>query len=112
MTRKKTLKDFSADDLQHELVARFAVAPAVAGSRALFREHGFPTGSGAADSAMRNARKLAGLRAAYRTARPLDFDEAIQRGPARDKTAPAQVADGSPHRAPDAGRVARTRQVS
>lgn len=69
---------------------------------ALFREHGFPIGSGAAESAhrhvlqvrmkragqhwaMRNARKMASLRAAYRTAGPLDFYEAIQRARAREK---------------------------
>jgi len=69
---------------------------------AAFREAGWPIGSGAAESAHRhvlqvrmkragqrwampNARRMAGLRAAYRTAGPLDFYEAIQRARARDK---------------------------
>jgi hypothetical protein len=70
---------------------------------AAFREAGWPIGSGAAESAhrhvlqvrmkragqrwaMRNARKMAGLRAAYRTAGPLDFHAAIQRARTRDRT--------------------------
>jgi hypothetical protein len=72
---------------------------------AAFREAGWPIGSGAAESAhrhvlqvrmkragqrwaMRNARKMAGLRAAYRTAGPLEFYEAIRRARARERTAP------------------------
>lgn len=62
----------------------------------LYRESRFPIGSGAVESAhrhvlqirmkragqhwaMRNARRMARLRAAYRTAGPLDFHPAIQR---------------------------------
>ncbi len=62
----------------------------------LFREHGFPIGSGAVESAHRhvlqtrmkragqhwqfeNARRMAHLRAAYRTAGAMDFHAAIQR---------------------------------
>ena len=68
---------------------------------ALFRDAGWPIGSGAAESAhrhvlqvrmkragqhwsMRNARRMAGLRAAYRTAGPLTFYEAIRRARRRD----------------------------
>ena len=71
---------------------------------AAFREAGWPIGSGAAESAhrhvlqvrmkragqrwaMRNARRMAGLRAAYRTAGPLEFYEAIRRARARERTA-------------------------
>jgi hypothetical protein len=70
---------------------------------AAFREAGWPIGSGAAESAhrhvlqvrmkragqrwaMRNARRMAGLRAAYRTAGPLDFYDAIRRARPRDRT--------------------------
>ena len=70
---------------------------------AAFQEAGWPIGSGAAESAhrhvlqvrmkragqrwaMRNARRMAGLRAAYRTAGPLDFYDAIRR--ARDRAKP------------------------
>ena len=69
---------------------------------AAFREAGWPIGSGAAESAhrhvlqvrmkragqrwaMRNARRMAGLRAAYRTGGPLDFYEAIRRARARGR---------------------------
>lgn len=69
---------------------------------ALFLEHGFPIGSGAAESAHRHvlqvrmkragqrwsmpgARKMARLRAAYRTAGPISFHAAILR--ARKRTA-------------------------
>jgi len=62
----------------------------------LYREHGFPIGSGAVESAhrhvlqvrmkragqhwaMRNARRMARLRAAYRTAGAFEFHSAIQR---------------------------------
>jgi hypothetical protein len=62
----------------------------------LYREHGFPIGSGAVESAhrhvlqvrmkragqrwaMRNARRMARLRAAYRTAGAIQFHPAIQR---------------------------------
>lgn len=71
---------------------------------AAFREAGWPIGSGAAESAHRhvlqvrmkragqrwampNARRMAGLRAAYRTAGPLDFYDAIRR--ARHRPRPA-----------------------
>ena len=67
---------------------------------ALFRDAGFPIGSGAAESAhrhvlqvrmkragqrwvMRNARRMAALRAAYRTGKPRTFYDAIQRARAR-----------------------------
>lgn len=70
----------------------------------LFREHRFPIGSGAAESAhrhvlqvrmkragqhwaMRNARRMAQLRAAYRTAGALDFYAAIQRARRRSHAA-------------------------
>jgi hypothetical protein len=72
---------------------------------AAFREAGWPIGSGAAESAHRhvlqvrmkragqrwsmpNARRMARLRAAYRTAGPLDFHEAIRRARRRDGPAP------------------------
>jgi len=62
----------------------------------MYREHGFPIGSGAVESAhrhvlqvrmkragqrwrMRNARKMARLRAAYRTAGAITFHDAIRR---------------------------------
>lgn len=68
---------------------------------ASFREAGWPIGSGAAESAhrhvlqvrmkragqrwaMRNARRMANLRAAYRTAGPADFYEAIRRARTRE----------------------------
>jgi len=71
---------------------------------AAFRDAGWPIGSGAAESAhrhvlqvrmkragqrwaMRNARRMAGLRAAYRTAGPLEFYEAIRRARTRERPA-------------------------
>jgi hypothetical protein len=73
----------------------------------LFREHGFPIGSGAAESAhrhvlqvrmkragqhwaLRNARQMARLRAAYRTAGPENFYGAIQRARRRTTEQPAK----------------------
>lgn len=73
----------------------------------LFREHGFPIGSGAAESAHRhvlqvrmkragqhwglpNARRMAQLRAAYRTSGPSTFYEAIQRAKRRTAQKPTQ----------------------
>jgi hypothetical protein len=70
---------------------------------ALYRDSGFPIASGAAESAhrhvlqvrmkragqhwsMRNARKVAALRAALRTAGPLDLYNSIQRARARSRT--------------------------
>jgi len=70
---------------------------------ALYRDSGFPIASGAAESAhrhvlqvrmkragqhwsMRNARKVAALRAALRTAGPLDLYTSIQRARARSRT--------------------------
>lgn len=69
---------------------------------AAFREAGWPIGSGAAESAhrhvlqvrmkragqrwaMKNARRMAGLRAAYRTAGPLELHSAIQRARGRER---------------------------
>jgi hypothetical protein len=73
----------------------------------LFRESGFPIGRGAAESAhrnvlqvrmkragqrwnLKNARKMAQLRAAYRTAGALDFYGAIQRARRRTTEQPEQ----------------------
>lgn len=69
---------------------------------ALYRTFGYPLGSGAVESAhrhvlqvrmkragqrwaMRNARRMAGLRAAYKTASPTTFYDAIRRASARSR---------------------------
>lgn len=71
----------------------------------LFRDYGFPIGSGAAESAhrhvlqvrmkragqrwaLRNARRMASLRAAYRTAGAVGFYDAIRRAHCRSLTQP------------------------
>ncbi|HZI16702.1 MAG TPA: ISKra4 family transposase [Myxococcus sp.] len=74
----------------------------------LFREYGFPIGSGAVESAHRhilqtrmkragqrwalpNARRMAQLRAAYRTAGPLRFHSAIRQAHWATRTQPARA---------------------